>query len=107
MALVVSVALAHDELADVLGKFIPRRLPYVGILTMQGRFDHKHLLVADLRDLVRPQEIVVVLPVLQDHLLYDVATVKVVSALRNLHQLLFLIDLDGTLEPLLLIVNEF
>ena len=54
MALVVSVALAHDQLADVFGEFIPRRLPDVGILAMQGRFDHKHLLVADLRDLVRP-----------------------------------------------------
>ena len=54
MALVVSVAFAHDELANVFGEFIPGRLPDVGILAMQGRFDHKHLLVTDLRDLVRP-----------------------------------------------------
>lgn len=54
MALVVSVAFAHDELADVFGEFISRRLPDVGILAMQGRFDHKHLLVAVLSDLVRP-----------------------------------------------------
>jgi hypothetical protein len=54
VALVVSVALAHNELADVFGEFIPRRLPDVGVLAMQSRFDHKHLLVAVLRDLVRP-----------------------------------------------------
>lgn len=54
MPLVVSVALAHDELADVFGEFIPGRLPDVGILAMQCRFDHKHLLVAYLRDLVGP-----------------------------------------------------
>lgn len=53
MPLVVTVTPAHDELADVLGEFVPRRLPDVGIFAMQGSFDQKHFLFADLRDLVR------------------------------------------------------
>jgi hypothetical protein len=84
VSLVVSVAVTHDELADVFGEFVPRRLPDVDILAMQGRFDHKHLLFADLRDLVRPQEIVEVLPVLQDHLLDDVVTEEMVRILIDL-----------------------
>ena len=106
MPLVVTVALAHDELADVLGEFVPRRLPDLGILAMQGRFDHKHLIFTDLRDLVGSQEIVVILSVLQDHLLDDIVTVYVVRVLSDLDQLFFLIDIDGALESLLLIVNE-
>ena len=68
----------------MFGEFVPRRLPDVDTLAMQGRFDHKHLLFADLRDLVRPQEIVKVLSILQDHLLEDVVNAKVVRILSDL-----------------------